>query len=125
MSTLTTFISAKTHNYIVNQGIIQQYNDLMTEAYTRIITPVNTYQFDPTFGSEIPTFFNKRIKINATLIINSVNNALKIMIDEGRASAIGVVVTNITLNAVWFTVNITDLNNKVYPLNMNYIGGTK
>ncbi len=120
MATLATFINASTHDYEILDGKIVFANALATEAYTRIITPIGTYLFDLTFGSEIPSWINTRIKVTATMVVNGVNNALQPMIAQGRALTVSTSVNSITLNSINFTVSITDTNNVTFRFNVPY-----
>lgn len=122
MSLLSTFIQAETHDYILQNGSYQISNILLTEAYTRIVTPLGSYQFDPTFGCELPTYFNTRAKLTSEFVTNTVNNALQPMISDNRAISVETVVTAITNNAVFFYVDITDNESNTYNLPLNFVG---
>ncbi len=126
MSQLATFINFQTHNYVIIGGILQQQLGVATEAYTRSITPLGTYQFDIGFGSEIPLLFNNRsIKITEKLITTMQNNCLQPMIDEGRVLSVLTKVPSITNNQVFIQSYIEDNNKNTYilPLSFMTMGG--
>lgn len=122
MSLISTFISAETHNYVVINGVIQQNNILLTEAYTRIVTPLGTYQFDVDFGCELPLYVNTRRKLTSDAVTTMVNNALRPILDQGRAVTIETTVNALLTNGVIFTVDITDNDSNTFKLPFNYVG---
>lgn len=124
MSLFSTFINAETHDYEIVNGIISINNLLLTEAYSRIVTPLGTYQFDTTFGCELPNYINTRFKITSEFVTTAVNNALRPMIADGRALTVVTTVNTILLNGVIFTVDITDNDSNVFRLPLNLVGTT-
>jgi phage gp46-like protein len=123
MATLSTYISAQTADYQLLNGKVVFANELATEAYSRIVTPLGTYIFDPTFGCEIPGWFNTRIKVSANQVVTAANNALQPMVTQGRALSVATTCNSITLNSVNFTCNIVDTNNNSFQFSVPYISG--
>ena len=122
MTQLATFIKFETHDYVIADGILEQQVAVLTEAYTRSITPLGSYKFDTTFGNEIPLLFNNRtIKITADMITTMQNNCLQPMLDSRRALSIVTSVPIITSNQVYITCQITDNNNNTYQLPLSYV----
>ena len=121
MAVLSTFINAATHDYELSDGKNIFANELATETYTRIITPLGAYLFDPTFGSEIPLWINTRIKVTAYMITTAISNALQPMITAGRAISVSSTVNSITLNSINFTVSVTDTNNITFKFTIPYV----
>jgi len=122
MSQLATFISFKTHDYVAENGILQQRLAVLTEAYTRSVTPLGSYQFDTTFGSEIPLLINNRTVLITSKILTTMQNAcLKPMIDSGRVLAITTSVTTITNNKAFINCDILDNNQNTYSLPLSFI----
>lgn len=122
MSQLATFIQFETHDYVIIGDILQQKVGIITEAYTRSVTPLGTYQFDIGFGSEIPLLYNSRsTKITENLITTMQNNCLQPMIDEGRALSVLTKVPSITRNQVFIQSYIQDTNKDVYILPLSFI----
>jgi len=124
MSLTTTFIKAETKDYVLTNGAFEQANELLTEAYSRINCPLGSYIFDKNFGSNIPLWINTRVRLTATVIINEINRTLTPLIDSGRATLIQIKVNSILLNGFACTINITDNNQKVWTLPINYLAGT-
>lgn len=120
MAQLSPFINAQTQDYDIMNGKIVFANELATEAYSRIVTPLNSYPFDLTFGCEIPNWVNTRKIVNAQDITNAVENALRPMIEQGRVLTISTTVNSIKINSIQFTVDITDTNNKTFKLTIPY-----
>lgn len=120
MAQLSPFINAQTQDYDIMNGKIVFANELATETYSRLVTPLNTYPFDLTFGCEIPGWVNTRKIVNAQDITNAVENALRPMIQQGRALTISTTVNSIKINSIQFTVEVTDTNNKTFKLTIPY-----
>jgi len=120
MAQLSTFINAQTRDYELMNGKVVFANELVTEAYTRIVTPLNSYPFDLTFGCKIPNWINTRKIINSADISSAVKAALTPMIEQGRVLTISTTVNSIKINSIMFTVNITDTNNKSFKLTIPY-----
>jgi len=121
MTQLATFINFETHDYVIIGGIYQQRVGILTEAYTRSVTPLGTYQFDITFGSEIPLLYNTRKKITESIITTMQNNCLQPMIDQGRALSILTRVPSITNNQVFIQSYIQDTNKNTYMLPLSFV----
>lgn len=122
MTQLATFINFETNNYVVINGIFQQMAGIMTEAYTRSVTPLGSYQFDTSFGSEIPLLYNNRsIKITESSITTMQNNCLQPMIDSGRALSILTKIPSITNNQVFIQSYIQDTNKNTYMLPLSFV----
>jgi len=118
---LTTYIAANKQDYIVANGIIQQNNALLTEAYTRIITPLGKYIEDPTFGSRLTEWINGGYVITNT-ITSEIMRCLRPMKDNRSIKDASVVVTAKTNNAIYLTIKLFDLQDKIYTLDVNYVG---
>lgn len=119
----STFINAGTHNYEAKDGRIVTKNSLLTEGYARIITPVGTYPFNPTFGCQLPNRFNTRNQVTANVIIQDIQEAWTPMINDGRVLGMKVSVTAITLSGAFFIVSGIDNNNQPFTLPVNYLAG--
>lgn len=117
----STWINGITNDYSAINGIIQDKNYLLTEAYTRIITPVGSYIADPSFGSKIPIWINSRIFLTADKVTTEMYRALQVMVTQQRAKTIDIRVPGLRLNSVFFIVNITDNSNQTFVLDSNYI----
>ena len=124
MAVYSTFINAETQDYVLKDGIFEQQNELATEAYCRIVVPLGSYVFDPSFGSLIPLWINSRNRVTAQIIINEINRALKPMISQKRAKSIGITVNSILLNGFSVTINITDTDGNIWVLPINYFQKT-
>jgi phage gp46-like protein len=122
MTTLSTFINAKTHDYEVISGTIALANELATEAYTRIVTPLGSYYFDPAFGSELANFIGRRQNISSNLILKAIKNALAPMKQENRVSKIIIQMGAVTDNFISFTLDIFDINNNNFKFTIPYYG---
>ena len=120
--TQTTWINGLTNDYDVQNGIISRKNNLLTEAYTRIVTPLGSYFFDITFGSNIPNWINQRIQLDSNTVVTELGRCTQIMVNEGRAKSISAKLTApITRNAIFFLLTITDKYGIEVELNSNYI----
>ena len=116
----STWLNGLSHTYKVVNGVIQQKSYLLTEAYTRLATPIGTYEFDTTFGCYIPTWINTRQTLTENKVKLEIARALNPMITSGRADGLLIMINQILLNAVYYTVNIYDSNNNSYQLINNY-----
>ena len=120
----TTWINGLTQDYNVKNGIITSNNNLLTECYTRIVTPIGSYFFDLTFGSEIPNWINTRKPLNSSTVITELNRCLQVILDENRAQTIKSFLTipvEKTRNGIFFLIEITDNNGTIVELDSNYI----
>lgn len=121
MRIYTTWINGQTNNYSVNNGLITQKNNLLTEAYSRIVTPLGSYPFDLTFGSQIPIWINQRLLINSSTITSELERCTAIIVNENRAQYITCQVIDISTTYVYYLVTITDNEGIDIQLNSNYI----
>lgn len=117
----STWINGLTNDYKVIDGIIQSNNYLLTEAYTRIITPYASYYFDSTFGSYLTIWINTRKIITVDEATSEIVRCLQIITEQQRAKSISVKVTKLLTNAIFFSVTITDNSNQTFTLNSNYV----
>lgn len=118
---ITTWINGKINDYVAVNGIIQQNNELLTEAYSRIITPYGSYIFDTTFGSFLTIWINTRRLLTVDEISTEISRCLQIIITQKRATSIIIQVPQISKGAVFFNVSITDNSNQTFTLKSNYI----
>jgi phage gp46-like protein len=125
MTTLSTYINAKTHDYEVISGTIALANELATEAYTRIVTPLGSYYFDPEFGSELANFIGRRQNISSRIILKAIENALSPMKSQNRVSKIIIQLNTVTNNFIEFTLNVFDINTNNFKFTVPYYGVTQ
>ena len=125
MTINTTWINGLTNTYQVKNGIILKNSYLLTEAYTRIVTPIGTYEVDANFGSYIPYWINARKPTNENEIKVEISRALQPMISEGRCVGMLIKIDKLLPNkaGVFFTVDIYDENPTPYKLIANYVKG--
>lgn len=118
----TTWINGKTRDYLTIKGIIQKKNPLLTESYSRIVTPLNSYWFDPSFGSQIPLWLNRRALLDSNTVVTELLRCTAPITNENRAQLITAKLTApITKNAIFFLLEITDNNGIVIELDNNYV----
>lgn len=117
----TTWINGLTNTYKLINGIIQSNAYLLTESYSRIVTPIGSYEFDITFGSYIPSWIDTRKPITENAVKLELVRCLQPMINSGRATSILVQIDKLIPQAVWFTIKIYDATNQNgYKLSSNY-----
>lgn len=116
----STLIDAATKDYVVRKGSFIYMNELLTEAYSRIVCPIGTYYFDQTFGSYIPSWINSRKKVTPNIISNEITRALSVLISEKRAKGISIKINSILFNGFSVDINITDADNASWVLPINY-----
>lgn len=118
----TTWINGLTNDYQVTNGIIQKNNNLLTEAYTRIVTPLGSYFFDTTFGSQIPIWLNQRLLLNSDTAVGELLRCTQPMVNQGRAQTITAKLTApVTITAIFFSMTIVDNTGVSVRLDSNYV----
>ena len=116
------WISGLTQDYYVVNGVIQWKNYLLTEAYSRIVTPYGTYMFNSTFGSYIPIWINGRNNITSNVITTEITRAVQPIIDNQKAQSINVYLQSPpTKTSIFFTLTIIDNNGESLMLDTHYI----
>lgn len=120
---LTTWINGLTNDYSKENGIFIQKNNLLTECYTRISTPLGSYPFDETFGSKIPLWLNTRGQIiTSDIIVTELLRCTQIILTQKRARTISAKITApLTKNAIFYRLNIIDNSGIGYQLDNNYV----
>ncbi len=121
MTLISTFIDGQKKDYVLKNGSFEQSNELVTEAYSRIYCPLNSYIFDNNFGSKFPLWINTRTRLTNTIIANEVNRALTPLISSGRALTISTTINSILLNGFSCSINITDNQQNKWELPINYL----
>ena len=118
----STWINGLIKDTVVNNGIIQSKNYLLTEAYSRLIVPLNSYKFDTSWGSQLPLWVNTRTPINSNTVTSEVIRALQPMKDSRRILDVTVQIMLLSLMSISLKIIITDLDNKTYQLDTNFTG---
>ncbi len=78
------YIDSATGDYVLREGSIENRNAILTEAYMRLSCPLGKYINDPTFGSELFSFFNTRANITKNMFEQAIRNALSPMVVAGK-----------------------------------------
>jgi phage gp46-like protein len=125
MAILSAYIDINSGNLVMKNGIVQNINEVVMEAYSRIFTPRGTWWADTAFGSLLENLFAKGTSnVTANNVIQVIQDCLNPMLSQKRLKGMQCQVNAIVGFFVDFTVNIVDVNGNSYSLPLNYKGGT-
>lgn len=120
----TTWINGLTKDYSLVNGVYQKKSNLLTECYTRFVTPIGSWIIDPTFGSLFPSWINTRTRITSNKAIQELDRIYQPIVNQNRAQSIKSVINTLAddYSSIGITVYITDLSQQTLQLNLS-IGG--
>ena len=122
MITDTVWINGLTQDLVLDSN--NQYvkkNPLLTECYTRFITPLGSWVIDPTFGSMFPLWINTRTQLTTNKCLQELNRIYQPVIINNRALSIvsKIITLSSNFSSIGILVTITDLSQKTLTLNLN------
>lgn len=108
----------KTGDYIMNNGVPVETDELTAPAYIRLKAKRTQWQYAPDvdWGSDFYLIKKHRTNQDASVIENVGARALQPMVDDGRSSQVTVTATVVTRNGVGMETKITDATGNVKKL---------
>ncbi len=102
-------------DYLIQNGVIQNNNSLLSEIYFNLNTPLGSYIYNKKLGNAV---LNYQYVLPKLQIIQLLNNALGPLITAGRIKNVQISVSTI---ATSYSANITCVDNTGSPITFKWM----